>query len=123
MVGESLPASYPFWKERNITLIGDIRRIPKSPVTEYSKENLEQLLPKAGVIYVFLGELLAGFRKSGYPQYMQTDAYQQGIRKLLELVEKENLILMCKERSDAGCHRRYIVSTLNNMNKNVIPIP
>ena len=103
MVGRSLPTS-SLLKEHNITLVVDIRRIPKSSATQYSKENLELHLPEAGINYVFLGELLGGFRKGGYTRHMQMDAYQEGIKKVLELAEKENLVLMCKERSDSGCH-------------------
>lgn len=109
-------------KVHNITLVVDIRRIPRSSVTEYGKESLEQLLPEVGITYVFMGETFGGFRRGGYTRHMQTEAYQEGIKRLLKLAEKENLVLMCKERNDAGCHRRYIVSTLNNVNESVTPI-
>ena len=45
-----------------------------------------------------------------------------GITKLLELTRQGNIVLMCKERTDAACHRRYIVETLTNNGIKTIPI-
>ncbi len=108
-------------KEHNIAFLVDVRRFPKSKVPEYNKESLEAKLPWFGISYIFLGDTLGGFRRGGYPKYMQSDSYQNGISRLLELAEQGNLVLMCKERSDAGCHRRYIRETLAN--KGILTIP
>jgi uncharacterized protein (DUF488 family) len=59
-----------------------------------------------------MGDALGGLRRGGYPKYMESDDYQAGITKLAELAEQGNIVLMCKERSDLDCHRRYMVATL-----------
>lgn len=101
-------------QEHGITFVADVRRFPRSTVTEYNKENLEAKLPQFGISYISMSDTLGGFRPGGYRKYMESDSYRRGINKLLELADQGNVVLMCKERSDAGCHRRYIVETLAN---------
>ena len=112
-------------QESGVSLVVDVRRFPRSKTPEYKKESLEAKLPQFGISYIWMGDILGGFRRGGYPKYMETDDYRDGypkymetddyrdgISKLLELAEGGNLVLMCKERTDAGCHRRYIAETL-----------
>jgi hypothetical protein len=40
----------------------------------------------------------------------------------LDDAEQENIVLMCKERGDAGCHRRYMVATLTKKGIKTIPL-
>lgn len=101
-------------KEHNIAFVGDVRRFPKSTMPEYNKESLETKLPEFGISYISVSDTLGGFRPGGYRKYMASASYQSGINKLLELAGQGNEVLMCKERHDAGCHRRYIVETLAN---------
>jgi uncharacterized protein (DUF488 family) len=101
-------------QQHGISLVVDIRRFPRSKMPEYNKESIEAKLPQFGISYIWIGETLGGLRRGGYPKYMESDDYQAGITKLLELAEQGNIVLMCKERTDAACHRRYIVETLTN---------
>jgi uncharacterized protein (DUF488 family) len=91
-------------------------------VPEYNKENLEEELPELGISYVSMGDTLGGFRQGGYRKHMQSDLYNGGIDGLLELAKRGNVVLMCKERRDANCHRRYIVETLTNKGIKTIPL-
>ena len=99
-------------QQNGISLVVDVRRLPRSKAPEYNKESLEAKLTEFGISYSWMGDTLGGLRRGGYPKYMESDSYQAGISKLLELAEQGNLVLMCKERTDAGCHRRYIIETL-----------
>ena len=109
-------------RQHGISLVVDVRRFPRSKAPEYNKESLEAKLPDFGISYIWLGDTLGGFRRGGYPKYMESDDYRDGIGKLLELAEQGNLVLMCKERSDAACHRRYIVETLAGKGVKTIPL-
>jgi len=109
-------------QQHGISLVVDIRRFPRSKMPEYNKESIEAKLPQFGISYIWMGETLGGLRRGGYPKYMESDDYQAGITKLLELAEQGNIVLMCKERTDAGCHRRYIVGTLTNNGIKTIPL-
>jgi len=109
-------------QQHGISLVVDIRRFPMSKMPEYNKESIEARLPQFGISYIWMGETLGGLRRGGYPKYMESDSYQDGMSTLLELAEQGNLVLMCKERTDAGCHRRYIVETLTNNGIETIPL-
>ncbi len=103
-------------KEHDISFVVDIRRFPKSSAFEYNRENLVAKLPEFGIRYVFMGDMLGGLRRGGYRKHMQSDIYKDGINRLIALAKEGNVVLMCKERSDSGCHRRYIVETLKSLN-------
>ncbi|TET42145.1 MAG: DUF488 domain-containing protein [Dehalococcoidia bacterium] len=109
-------------QRHDIAFVADIRRFPKSTVPEYNRESLEAKLPEFGISYVSMGDTLGGFRQGGYRKYMESDLYKTGIIRLLELAERGNVVLMCKERRDAGCHRRHIVDTLANRGIKTIPL-
>jgi uncharacterized protein (DUF488 family) len=109
-------------QQHGIALVVDVRRFPRSKAPEYKKESLEAKLPPFGISYIWMGDTLGGFRRGGYPKYMETDDYRDGISKLLELAEQGTLVLMCKERTDAGCHRRYIAETLAGKGLKTTPL-
>ena len=104
--GRSFAGFVALLREHSIDVVVDVRRYPRSKVPEYGRESLGRSLPLVGLSYVFLGDLLGGFRPGGYPNYMASDAYQSGIQRLLELAREQNVVLMCKERDELRCHRK-----------------
>jgi uncharacterized protein (DUF488 family) len=108
-------------RQHGISLVVDIRRFPRSKMTEYDRESLEAKLPQVGIAYIWMGKALGGLRRGGYPKYTESDDYQAGIARLLELAERGNIGLMCKERNDAARHRRYIVETLATKGIKTVP--
>lgn len=109
-------------QQHSIPVLVDVRHFPRSEVPEYNKDSLEAKLPQFGISYICMGDILGGFRKGGYRKHMESQSYQSGISKLLELAKRGNLVLMCKERSDASCHRRYVAETLANKGIKTIPL-
>jgi uncharacterized protein (DUF488 family) len=109
-------------QQNGISLVVDVRRFPRSKEPEYGKERLEAELSQFGISYIWMGDTLGGFRRGGYRKYMESDDYRDGMSKLLELAEGGNLVLMCKERTDTGCHRRYIIETLAGKGIKTIPL-
>ena len=99
-------------REHGVDVVVDVRRFPKSKDENYLKENLEVELPRLGIKYVYMGDLLGGFRRGGYEKYMESEEYLQGISRLLELAETHRVALMCVEKNVRGCHRRHIAKTL-----------
>ncbi len=100
----------------------DVRRFPKSKFPEFDVKSLEVELPKRSMGYVNLGGLLGGFRRGGYEDYTKTPEYGEGLKKLIELLKRGNLALICVERSPKGCHRRFIASTLEGLGIKIIHI-
>lgn len=107
-------------KEHNVTVLVDIRRFPKSKYPAFEKENLKSILKKNGLKYVFLGESLGGFVKGGYEKYMKTQKFRDGFKVLLDLIEKETVMLMCREKKAKYCHRRFIANLLEKLGVKVI---
>ena len=107
-------------KEHNVTVLVDIRRFPKSKYPAFEKENLKSILEKNGLKYVFLGESLGGFVKGGYEKYMKTQKFRDGFKVLLDLIEKETVMLMCREKKSKYCHRRFIANLLEKLGVKVI---
>ncbi|MDI6744208.1 MAG: DUF488 family protein [Thermodesulfovibrionales bacterium] len=66
------------------TLI-DVRSFPMSKMPVFTRDNLENLLKKEGISYVFLGKELGGFRKGGYEAYTETEDFKKGIDKLEQI--------------------------------------
>ncbi len=95
-------------------VIVDVRRFPKSRFEIYSKKILSIALNDYGIDYVWLGEYLGGYR-GGYQEYMKSQEYQLGIKRLSMIIDDMSyghVCLMCMERIPWRCHRRFISSTL-----------
>jgi len=89
------------------TLI-DVRSYPKSKIQIFTRENLENLLKKENIAYVFLGKELGGFRKGGYEAYTPTEEFKNGIDKLENIASENNSVIICAEKFPWKCHRRWI---------------
>jgi len=126
-----------------INFIADVRRWPKSSHNpQYNKENLEKVLKKVDIEYIWLGEELGGYRslkdieavkhkrgkclKSGgfknYVAYMNTKSFKKGLKTLLELSRKANIAIMCAEILYWKCHRSIISDKLKSIGQEVVHI-
>ncbi len=105
----------------------DVRTVPGSRHNpQFSKAELERSLSGSGVRYVHLPEL-GGLRKAtkesvntawrnasfrNFADYMQTDAFTEGIDKLIELSNEASTAIMCAEAVPWRCHRSLIGDAL-----------
>ncbi len=106
-----------------IAMVADVRSFPGSRrFPQFNKEALELSLPQTQIQYVHLREL-GGRRKvkagsvndawrndafRGYADYMETDAFQEGIEVLERIAIKERTAYMCSEAVWWRCHRSMI---------------
>jgi uncharacterized protein (DUF488 family) len=108
-------------KNFKVKVAVDVRRFPGSKRNpQFSRETLSLELPKAGVRYVWLGELLGGYRPGGYRRYMRTKAFREGVRKLVELTLEGRTAVFCSEALWFRCHRRFIADRLTRMGFQVV---
>ncbi len=125
-IGHSNREAYHFiklLKKYNINLLIDVRRFPKSrKFPWFNQETLKKNLKTNGIIYMWLGKNLGGYRKGGYKKYMETPAYQEGILMIKKLANKRRIAIMCSEKLWFKCHRRYISHTLVKEGYQVIHI-
>lgn len=106
-------------KRVGIERIVDVRSFPKSKWPEFVKESLESSLPERNIDYVHLRKL-GGFRDEGYENYMESDDFQEGLDRLMELARERRTVVMCVESYPSGCHRRYISQKLEELDWEVI---
>ena len=114
-------------KAHGVTLLADIRTIPKSRHNpQFNAESLEVELPKAGIRYRHLKEL-GGLRHAakdsintgwenasfrGYADYMQTEEFARALADLIALSETERVAIMCAEGNPFRCHRSLVADAL-----------
>ncbi len=114
-------------KTYNITLLVDVRTVPRSRHNpQFNKETLPGSLKASGVKYIHMPEIgglrrpqrdsvnLAwknmGFR--GYADYMQTKDFTDNLLKIVALARENCLALMCAEALPWRCHRSLISDAL-----------
>lgn len=106
-----------------IELVADVRNFPGSRKYPYfNKEALEITLPQNNIQYVHL-KSLGGRRKPnaastntawkntafrGYADYMETDAFKEGISELTDKALQLRTAYMCSEAVWWRCHRSMI---------------
>lgn len=114
-------------RAQNITQLIDIRTIPRSRHNpQYEQTALEKRLPEHDIKYMYiknLGGLRASRKDSqntawrnksfrNYADYMQTDAFVQGIEQLMRLAEDKQSAIMCAEAVPWRCHRSLVGDAL-----------
>jgi len=120
-----------------IQLLADVRSYPGSRrYPHFNKENLEPSLAKKGIEYLHFREL-GGRRRvrpdsqnvawrnesfRGYADYMETDEFQGGIARLLNVASERRTAIMCSEAVWWRCHRSMIADHLKANSIEVIHI-
>ena len=109
----AIPDFYTLLKSHGIATVADVRRFPQSRRhPQYAKDALRASLLEAGIVYLWLGEALGGFRSGGYESYVTDDSFRQGISELEAIARRTPAAIMCAERDPADCHRRFIADAL-----------
>ena len=107
----------------HIECVVDIRSFPGSrKYPHFNKGALEVLLPLSNINYFHLKEL-GGRRKTltdskntawrhvafrGYADYMETDAFKEGIKELEKIALENRTAYMCSEAVWWRCHRSMV---------------
>jgi uncharacterized protein (DUF488 family) len=107
----------------SIELVADIRSYPGSrKFPQFNKEELELSLPQTNIQYVHLKDLggrrkvnpdskNTGWRNAafrGYADYMETDAFQNGVSELVKRAFDQRTAYMCSEAVWWRCHRSMV---------------
>ncbi len=123
--------------ENRIEAVADVRRYPGSRRwPHFAQTALAMSLEKRGLVYLWLPEL--GGRRTprvdspnrawrnpafrGYADYMETDAFAEGLDRLLNLAFGLRTAVMCAEVLWWRCHRGLIADVLRWFGFGVIHI-
>jgi uncharacterized protein (DUF488 family) len=120
-----------------IKVLVDVRSFPGSRrYPHFNREQLQASLTEAGIEYQHFPEL-GGRRHAlpdsnnmawrnkmfrGYADYMETDEFPDGIRRLLEVARERRTAVMCAEAVWWRCHRSLIADYLKAKDVEVIHI-
>ncbi len=124
--------------ENGIKVVADVRMFPGSKrYPQFGREALAKSLVEHGIRYEHFPEL-GGRRKTkpdsrntawrnesfrGYADYMETEDFQKGIARLLDLADQsEPIAIMCAEAVWWRCHRSLISDYLKVRGVEVIHI-
>lgn len=109
------------------TLVVDVRTVPRSRHNpQFNEDSLPGSLKKAGLGFVHMpglgglrhakrDSLNPGWRNAsfrGYADYMQTPEFEQSLDELVQLANRERIVLMCAEAVPWRCHRSLIADAL-----------
>jgi uncharacterized protein (DUF488 family) len=125
-------------EENEIKLLVDVRAWPGSKrYPQFNKDTLAESLNARGIRYEHFPEL-GGKRKSkpdsrntawrnasfrGYADYMETEQFQKGIERLLEVAaEAGPIAIMCAEAVWWRCHRSLVADYLKARGVEVLHI-
>ena len=104
-------------------MVIDVRRFPVSTkFPHFNRENLSKSLLMNGLEYIWLGDLLGGYRSGGYRKYTKTKDFKAGIDRLIKKSIDGKTAIMCAEWSVMRCHRWYISEELVRLGHRVIHI-
>ena len=111
----------------SVNLLVDIRTIPRSRHNpQFNQDFLKKKLRAKGIGYLHLKELgglrhaardslNAGWRNAsfrGFADYMQTEQFSEGLRRLIALSRKKKVAIMCAEGNPFRCHRSLVADAL-----------
>lgn len=102
-----------------ITAIADVRSHPYSRyVPHFNQREFKAFLKSSGIDYVFLGKEL-GARPDNLSCYVQgkavyekiaaTEAFKDGIQRVVKGAENYKIALMCAEQDPLTCHRSILI--------------
>ncbi len=101
-------------KDYKIDLVCDVRRFPTSKFQHFKKSFLEKLLKKNDIDYMWLGNLLGGYRNPNYQEYTKTENFKEGIEKIKNLANSKRTCIICCEKLYFKCHRNFIAKALSS---------
>ncbi len=107
-------------RQHGVTAVGDVRSQPYSRyVPQYSRDALEIAMADAGIAYVFLGKELgarsdnpACYRegKVQYDRLAEEPIFAEGIRRVVQGMQRYSIALVCAEKDPLDCHRALLVA-------------
>jgi uncharacterized protein (DUF488 family) len=102
-----------------VSAVADVRSSPYSQFNpHFNREQLQPVLKRAGMDYVYLGEELGARRaepecyvdgKARYDLICKTPRFRDGLQRVKAGGEQHRLTLMCAEKDPLTCHRAILV--------------
>lgn len=88
--------------ENNITLVVDVRSVPRSRNPQFNRAYFERYLNSRGLNYLYMGDCLGGIEIN--------HNFDEAICEVIRLSEYQNLVLVCVEGDPKKCHRHSVLT-------------
>lgn len=88
--------------ENNITLVVDVRSVPRSRNPQFNRAYFEKYLNSRGLNYLYMGDCLGGIETNR--------DFDEAIAEVIRLSEFHNLVLVCVEGEPKKCHRHSVLA-------------
>ena len=107
-------------KDCSVDLLIDVRSQPRSGrFPQFSQPGFDKMIEDAGIGYLFLGEELGGrpddpdaYRQDGVVDYRarrKSYAFQAGVERVLNELQRASCALLCAEEDPLECHRFLMI--------------
>ena len=107
-------------RQHGVTAVADVRSAPFSRFNpQFNREPLSEALKARGIRYIFIGQEL-GARSNDpscyekgrvqYNRLARTNAFRNGIERVIRGADKHSIALMCAEKEPLQCHRTLLVA-------------
>ena len=107
-------------KDQSVDLLIDVRSLPRSSrFPQFSQPGFDKMIEDAGIRYLFLGEELGGrpddadaYRQDGVVDYRarrKSYAFQAGVERVLNELQRASCALLCAEEDPLECHRFLMI--------------
>lgn len=108
-------------RANEVDTIVDVRSQPFSRLySRFNRRELRDSLRSGGFRYSFMGDSLGGRPEGGvyydvdghvsYSRWSQSEAFQDGLRRLRAAAARYRLALLCSEEDPAACHRHLLIA-------------
>jgi uncharacterized protein (DUF488 family) len=113
-----LPEFLALLTSHAVSAVADVRSQPTSWQSHFDRAQLPAALRDAGIEYVFLGQDLGARRsepecyddgRADYERIAGLPAFQKGLARIRNGLDKHRICLLCAEKEPLDCHRTILV--------------
>lgn len=116
-----LPRLVELLRQAGVTAVADVRSRPYSGRhPHFNRPELAEALKQHGIAYFFLGDTLGGRPEAAdlydadgrvnYERVRRTTLFQQGLERLVGMLNRYRIAMLCSEEDPLDCHRGLMIA-------------
>lgn len=105
--------------EQDVDRVLDVRALADSSQEGFTGEELKQALAAEDIGYLHLATL-GDFQPEPYPDYMESEDFQEGYERLVDQAREGLSLILCACADVSSCHRRFLARRLRDDGLDVV---